>query len=314
MQSKHLPGNKHVSFYVIIEFFLRNLGNKDLGLRASALSFTFFLALFPTVIFFFTVIAYLPIKYSHDEILFFIAEIIPQNVFFTINDTLEDILKNQRGGLLSLGFFSAIYFTTNGFHDLMNSLNRYLNQKETRSFFKQRMVATFLAVFVSVLIVASVTMVTAVNFVINYLDNIKYFPSRSIPYLINLFNYLIVGFIILSVIGAIYYFAPVKNRKWRFFSPGSIFATIVTLITTFGFSEYVNHFNSYNKVYGSIGVLIVIMMLIYINTYILLVGFELNVAIDLALDQENKNLKRRKSGNSITYLQNLSLDEKLVEK
>jgi membrane protein len=89
---------------------------------------------------------------------------------------------------------------------------------------------------------------------------------------------------------------------WKFFSAGAIFACISILVTTTGFSYYVNYFNTYNKVYGSIGVLIVIMMLIYINTYILLLGYELNVAIDLATKQENKNIARRQRQNKIIFL------------
>ncbi|MCF8255154.1 MAG: YihY/virulence factor BrkB family protein, partial [Bacteroidia bacterium] len=93
------------------------------------------------------------------------------------------------------------------------------------------------------------------------------------------------------------------KRHWKFFNSGAIFASSVILITTYGFSQYVNHFNSYNKVYGSIGVLIVIMMLIYINTFILLLGYDLNVALDLALRQESKNRNRRSNENRIIFLE-----------
>lgn len=306
LQKLHLPNQKHVSLFVILEFYIRNLNNKDLGLRTSALSFNFFLALFPTVIFFFTLIAYMPIKYDVNELLFFLAEIIPEQAFYVINETLVDILKNQRSGLLSFGFVSAIIFTTNGFHNLMDTLTRYGNNDKGRSFIKQRLVATFLAIVIFVLIIISVTMVTVVTISLSYLEKIKYFPGKSIPYLISTFNYAVVGVIILGVIGSIYYMAPVKKDRWRFFSPGAIFATLISLITTWGFSEYVNHFNSYNKIYGSIGVLIVVMMLIYINTYILLAGYELNLAIDLAKEKELKNLKR-KTENIVTFLPDVTL-------
>jgi membrane protein len=304
-----MPGNKEVSVYAVLEFFVRNMGKSEINLRASALAFTFFLALFPTVIFFFTLVAYLPLKYTPDEILFFIAEAIPPNVYETIKETLVDILKNQRGGLLSLGFISALYFSTNGFHNLMNLLNKYSHFKETRPFWKQRLVAIGLAFFSIVLIIVSVLMVTTGTILISYLEKVKYFPSSTIPTIIAGFNILVVGFIVLGIVGAIYFYAPAKQRKWNFFSTGAIFASVVTLITTYGFSQYVNHFNSYNKVYGSIGVLIVIMMLIYINTFILLLGFDLNVALDLALDQERRNIARRSKENRIVYLEALEKKE-----
>ncbi|MCA0428024.1 MAG: YihY/virulence factor BrkB family protein [Bacteroidetes bacterium] len=308
--SMSMPGTKEVTLYAVLEFFIRKLNQSDINTRASALSFTFFLALFPTVIFFFTLIAYLPLSVSHDEILFFIKEAIPINVYETIRETLEDILKNQRGGLLSIGFFSAMYFSTNGFHSLMVQLNKFSHFPDTRPFWKQRLVAIGMAFFITFLILFSVLVLTTGTLVLSYLNKVKYFPSQIIPFLISSFTFLVVGIIVLGLVGAIYYFAPSRQRKWRFFSAGAVFATVVTLITTYGFSQYVNHFNSYNKVYGSIGVLIVIMMLIYINTFILLLGYELNVAIDLAINQERKNQARRtKVDNKIVFLDSLTEEE-----
>jgi membrane protein len=297
-----MPGNKEVSVYAVLEFFIRNMGKSELNLRASALSFTFFLALFPTVIFFFTLIAYLPLSYTPDEILFFIAESIPLNVYETIKETLNDILKNQRGGLLSLGFVSAMYFSTNGFHTLMNLLNKYSHIQESRPFWKQRIVAIGLAFFITILIMVSVLMVTTGTILISYLEKVKYFPSGVVPFLISGFNILIVGLIVMGIVSAIYYIAPAKRPNWNFLSTGSLSATIIILITTYGFSQYVNNFNSYNKVYGSIGVLIVIMMLIYINTFILLMGYDLNVAVDQAMRQARKNAKNVDKENRIIYI------------
>ncbi|MFN4082928.1 MAG: YihY/virulence factor BrkB family protein [Bacteroidia bacterium] len=312
MQKINLPGNEHVSVFHVVEFFIRNIGNRDLNMRASALSFSFFLALFPTVIFFFTLIAYLPIKYDVDDLMFFLSEIVPHDAFYAINDTLVDILKNQRGGLLSIGFISAIILTTNGFHNLIDYLTMFSNEGKSRSFIKQRIIATILAVIIFVLILSSVTFITVVTISLSYLEKIKYFPSKTIPYLISSLNYAVVGIIIMGVIGSIYYIAPKKKNRWKFFSPGAIIATLVSLITTWGFSEYVNHFNSYNKVYGSIGVLIVVMMLIYINTFILLSGFELNVAIDMAKQNQLKK-QNQKIENVVVFLPDVKhqLEEKI---
>ena len=307
MQRKQFLGYKGISWYSVFEFFIRWVDNKDLHLRSSALSFTFFLSLFPTAIFFFTLIAYLPFKQSPEEILFFIQGIIPNNAFNIIKSTLEDILKHQRSGLLSIGFVLAIYFSTNGFHSLMNTLNRYGKEKETRSFWKQRMVAIILSAIVSIAILVSVLLLTGGNWLIKWLDHTKYFPSKVTPLLLQLLNNSIVVCIILTIISCIYYFAPSRHSKWRFFTPGSVFACIVTLLTTYIFSVYVNQFNAYNKVYGSIGALIVIMLLIYINTYILLLGYELNVVIGKAVDEirKGKVIKR----NTVLYLKKTAEEE-----
>lgn len=302
LQRKTFPGYPEISWYAIVEFFIRWIDNRDLHIRASAISYTFFLALFPSVIFFFTLIAYLPLDYSPEEILFFIEKLVPANTFKAIKSTLNDILSNQRGGLLSVGFVIAIYFSTNGFHTLMNVLNKYSKQKETRSFWKQRVVAIILSVIVSVSLLTSVLLITVGNYSIQFLHKLKYFPSVITPVLLFLLNYGIVIFIILFFVSCIYYFAPSKSRSWRFFSAGSVFACISIVLTTTAFSLYVNAFNSYNKVYGSIGVLIVILLLIYINTYILLLGFELNVAIDKVISEIRKGKVIK--ANKVIYLKN----------
>jgi membrane protein len=280
LQRKSFPGYPQISWYAVIGHIFRWVDDREMTLRARSLSFSFFLALFPTAIFFFTLIAYLPLKKSPDQIISFLSEVIPKSTFTYIRATLLDILKHQRGQLLSFGFLSAIYFSTNGFHSLMNLLNSYSRQKETRTFFKQRIVAVILAVMVSVSILASILLITLGTLAIKTVNKLKYFPSVTTPWLLGILNYLIVIGICLTIVSTIYYLAPSKVRRFRFFSPGSVFATISIIITTALFSFYVNAFNSYNKVYGSIGALIVVMIVIYFNTYILLMGFELNYTLN----------------------------------
>ena len=245
----------------------------------------------------------MPVKQDHDKILIFISTLIPKSAYETIKDTLEDILKNQRGDLLSFGFLSAIYFSTNGFHSLMASLNKYSHISETRPFWKQRMVAIGMAFFISILILVSVILITGASFGIKWLDKKDIIAHSIAKFGLQSLNYLVAAGICLSIVSAIFYYAPAKARKWKFFSVGALFSCAIILITTTGFSFYVNHFDAYNKVYGSIGVLIVIMMLIYINTFILLLGYELNVALEMANEHYKKqSAYLAKKKNIITYL------------
>jgi membrane protein len=302
LKGKHIPGYDEISWFAIIEFCIRWVDQRDMKMRARSLSFSFFLSLFPSAIFFFTLIAYLPFTKTHD-ILFFISQVVPENTFKIISSTINYILHHQRGSLLSVGFITAMYFSTNGFHSLMNLLNIYSNQKETRPFFKQRIVAFILAFTVSVALLIAVLLLTFGSRGIRLMNKLEYFPSHSTPILLSGLNYLIVIGICLTIVSTIYFWAPNKTRKFRFISPGSVFATISILLTSSVFSFYVNHFNSYNKVYGSIGAVIVVMMLIYINTYIILLGFELNVTIDKTISVIRKNNHKIKT-NKVIYLRN----------
>lgn len=306
-QSKQFLSYDGISWHSVLEFFFRWVDKRDLQLRSTSLSFTFFLALFPSIIFIFTLIAYLPISNSHQAILLFFEKLLPTVAYKAVQTTLVDILKNQRSGLLSLGFLTAMYFSTNGFVSLMNALNRYGKQKETRSFWKKRVVALVLALIVSVSLLIAVGLLTIGNFSIKYLDKLAYFPSKITPFLLVMLNISIVSVLVLFFVSLIYYLAPSSKREWRFISPGSVFACVSILVTTLGFSAYINAFNTYNKVYGSIGVLVVIMLLIYINTYILLLGYEFNIAIDKAVEEVNaqKELKTaRPIVNRVVVLKN----------
>jgi membrane protein len=307
LQKKSFPGYPEISWYAIIEHLIKWIDDREMTLRARSLSFSFFLALFPTSIFFFTLIAYLPLNKTPDQILFYLSQIIPKSTFTYIRTTLLDILKHQRAELLSFGFLSAIYFSTNGFHSLMNLLNSYSRQKETRSFFKQRIVAIILAITVSLSLSICVLLITGATHMLKMADKLKYFPSITTPWLLGLFNYVIVVGICITIVSTIYYLAPSKSRKFKFISAGSVFATISIIVTTTLFSVYVNAFNSYNKVYGSIGALIVVMILIYANTYILLMGFELNYTLNKTVKdlKEQKKLKQIKS-NQVVLLSTIS--------
>ncbi len=302
-QDKQFLSYDGISWYHVLEFFFRWVDRRDLQLRSTSLSFTFFLALFPSIIFIFTLIAYLPISNSHQSILLFFEKLLPTIAYKAVQATLVDILKNQRSGLLSLGFLTAMYFSTNGFVSLMNALNRYGKQKETRTFWKKRVVALVLALVVSVSLLLAVGLLTVGNFSIKYLDKLAYFPSKITPVLLVLLNISIVATLVLFFVSLIYYLAPNSNKAWSFISPGSVFACVSILITTLGFSAYINAFNTYNKVYGSIGVLVVIMLLIYINTYILLLGYEFNIAIDKAVAEiKAQKLVRTNKANVVVVL------------
>ncbi|MFN5025314.1 MAG: YihY/virulence factor BrkB family protein [Bacteroidota bacterium] len=293
------PGSPEITWYAVIEFFSRWVDTRDISQRTAALTYTFVLALFPTVIFLFTLLAYIPVTRTGDVLVFF-QNILPDSTFVAIESTLEDILRNQRGGLLSLGFVIAVYFSTNGFVSLMKAFDKYRPIQKKRSFWKQRLVALILSAIVFVALVLSVWLLTGGRYTLKWLDQLSYFPSKLTPFLLLALNYGIVAAIILTIISVLYYFAPSQAIQWKFISPGAVFATLVTLLSTIVFSAYVNAFNSYNKVYGSIGALIVIMLLIYINTYILLLGYELNVAIDKTVAQ-HKDLPKKK-GNKLVLI------------
>ena len=217
-----------------------------------------------------------------DQLLDLMKTVLPKNAYAATRDTIEDIIRHQRGGLLSLGFLFALYFTTNAFMALMRSFNTSYHLQEKRSALKQRLVAINLTFILStILIVATTLIVFSEKFTILLVKKHFLKTHAQITFL-HTGNFIIVVALFLTAISFLYYYAPAVHRKFRFISPGSLFATIAAVTTSVGFAYFVNNFGKYNKVYGSIGTLIVIMMWIYINSLILLLGFELNASINQA--------------------------------
>lgn len=283
-----IPGFQGLRVYTILRFFIKGFSSKDINLRASAIAFSFFLALFPAAIFFFTLIAYIPVENLKDEIFVFLSNVTPKNAFEVIQSTLTDILKKRQGGLLSLGFVLAMYFSTNGINTLIDSFNDYTDVIETRSGWKQKLAAFGLTFYVTILVIITIILTIAGNIALDYVHSKDILGDSLEYYSLVVTKWLFVILFIYALISGLFFYGPSKKRKWAFFSAGSTLATILSVITTYGFMFYVNHFNSYNKLYGSIGTLLVIMFLIYINAMVMLIGFELNVSIDRALGQESE--------------------------
>jgi len=272
-----LPGFEGNSLFKVGRFFFRSAFDENLNLRTGYLAYNFFLALFPTIIFLFTTIAYLPIKNLDVEILKQLEFVLPNNVYSTLQSTITDILKHQRGSLLSLGFFTAIFFSSNGFLSMIRAFNRY--KKTKASPYKDRIKSILLTFLVFSILIASVTVIVYTTLSINWLRSKNIVDGSVWTWLYNGFEYITLLFLLYLIFSSLYFIGSKLNFRWKFFSPGSTLSTFLSFAATELFTYYVNHFDSYNKLYGSIGTIISLMLLIYFNSMIILIGFELNYSI-----------------------------------
>lgn len=273
-----LPGFEGVPLYNVALFFFKGIQNGTLTSRASSVAFSFFLALFPTIIFLFTLIPYVPVENFQDELMDLLRQFMPRSAFEATESTLEEIVRQPQGGLLSFGFISALYFSTNGFNALIDAFNQSYHSRETRGAFKQRLVSVLLVIIQTALMVTAIALIVFSEVALN-----KFIPrDHMATYAVQIGRWVIILALVLCVISFIYYLGPVNKKGWKFISAGSTLATILFIITSLGFAFYVNNFGQYNKLYGSIGTLIVVLLWIYFNSTILLLGFELNASIHSA--------------------------------
>ncbi len=278
-----LPGFSPLPLYTIATFFFKEIGKEALINKASSLAYNFMLAIFPGIIFLFTVIPYIPKSIGFQEKLMSLLELVlPHNAYNAFETTINDIVNIQNGSLLSIGFLLSIFFATNGVHNLMTAFNKSSLIVETRSVVKRRLVALVLTIFLVLSMILCITAMTVGEIAINYIKNeIDYEGNLSI-YLIQLTRWALLGALYFVNVSILYRYGPAHATKWKFFSAGSWLATILAFLTIWGFSFYINNFGAYNKLYGSIGTLMVMMIWLYLNSLILLIGFELNASVDLS--------------------------------
>lgn len=284
-----------ISLYRIVKCFLKNLKDDEIMDRANGVAFNFILATFPAIIFLFTLIPYVTAYYPEintESIMAFIKDsnLMPSSMYDVAANTVLDIVSNQRGGLLTLGFFFAMYLSTNGMMALMRAFNACYKTVENRSGWKTRLIATGLTFNMTIVLFLAIVLLIVGQLVLEYfLTNMRDF-NMSLEgftvYLLLALRFLVIFIVFFLSISTIYYFGPAIHYNWRFFSIGSFIATLLCLAVSYGFSYYVTNFGTYNKVYGSIGVLIALMAWIQLITVVLLFGYEINASIHEAIRSE----------------------------
>jgi len=206
-----------------------------------------------------------------------LALVLPQNAFVVVESTFTDVIETQRGGLLSIGFLSAWFFATNGIHALLRAFNQSAFYQETRTWLQQRWVAFKLTLIVSIALIAAITVLVLGEYLVGVIKTDLHLQSSVFwIYVVLCSRWVVFIFSYWITVSLLYRYAPSVDSKWPILNIGSFLATLLAVVSSIGFSLYINYYNTYNKIYGSIGTLIVVMIWLYLNSLILLVGFEMN--------------------------------------
>jgi len=277
-----LPFFDGVPLYDVALFFWRSIVDGAITTRASAIAFSFFFALFPFIIFIFTLIPYIPIKNFQSELFVIIKQIVPASTFSTVESTVNDIINRPRGSLLSFGFFAALIFSTNGLASMMTAFDATIHEITRRTWLSQRITAIYLLIILSFLLTLAIAILTGGQQFIRFLDTNGMIHDGFSLILLSVGKWIITVMMFFFAYSFLYYMAPATKTKWRFISAGGSLATGLSILAYFGFTYYINNFSQYNTLYGSIGTLLIILFLMYIMSLILLIGFELNASIHQA--------------------------------
>ena len=274
-------GFSGLSIYDVTIFFWKGLMEGAITTRASSLAFNFFLAFFPSIIVFLTLIPYIPVTGLQETLMELLNVVLPPSTNEITFQALDDIINNTKAGLLSIGFLLALYFSTNGINSLIEAFNASYHIRENRPIIQQRILSLGLTLLLSFMLIIAMGLIIFGKFAVSYLTEYKLITQYAGELILygKWFTILLVLWLGISVL---FHLGPSIKSNWKLFTPGSILATLGIIITSIGFNYYINHFSQYNKIYGSIGTLMIILIWMYFNSIILLTGFELNASISNA--------------------------------
>ncbi len=280
--------NPDQNLYDVGKIFMEQMRKDEITERAGAMAFSFTVAMFPLLLFLLNTIPYIGMFFTNvttQNILLFVGEIIPETIYQEAEATIMDIVSRPRQSLLSIGFFLALFLATNGVVSMMNAFNAVYRTKENRSFLKSRIIAVSIVVVLVLTICGAVLIMILGSSLLYYISEWDFVSSGLYYFLLAFFRFFILLSVFLFASAYIFRFAPAVHDKWKFFSTGSLTSGFLITAGFYLFSYYLNNFATYNKLYGSIGAMIAVMLWLFITSLIILVSFEINVSLDKAAER-----------------------------
>jgi membrane protein len=272
-----IPGLEGMSLYDLLHMYVIGIVRGALTARAGGISYSFFMALFPFMLFMLTLIPYIPIDGFQESFMTLISELLPPKTFEAVVPILSDIANNKYGGLLSFGFLVSIFLMTNGVNAVFGGFEYSYHVTEVRSVVRAYIISLGTSLLMSVFLILTVAAIVLFQFGLDFLKS-KGWLSEEFMWLENV-RYLFLLFMVFTTVSLLYHFGTKEGKYSSFFSAGAILTTILSILTFYLFGIYVVQFAQYNQLYGSIGTLLILMLFIWLNSIILLLGFELNASM-----------------------------------
>ena len=285
-----LPGLNGLTLYDLLATYVSGIIKGTFSSRASSIAYSFFMALFPFLLFILNLIPYVPIKNFQERFLVFIEIFLPPQTQEFFYPVIEDIALNPRSGLLSFSIILAMFLAANGVNTIFSAFEYSVYVTINRSFFPQYFIALAVSVFLALLLLLTVVMVLLGEYFIESIKGQEFINNEA--FLVSALQLVISFVLIYSIIASLYYFGTKKQKDMKFVSIGASLTTILFMLTTYLFGVYITNFSNYNELYGSIGALLIMMFYIWINANLLLLGFELNASIR-QLKKNNTNNENR---------------------
>ena len=292
-----LPGFDGVPLYDVYKFFIAEIQENSLPTRSKSIAFSFFLAIFPTLTFIFSLIPYLPYFRDLDtNILKLLKQVLPNEETYNfiksfIEPLLKDLAKHKRGGLLTGSIFLVLFLMSNGVLAMMQSFDKSYEHYRKRSAIQSRMVALKITFLLMTLFLFSIGLIVLGEELIAIFSSLLKIQSKLTHTLLDILRFTLISIMFFFGTSLIYYYGPATKTKYKFISTGATVATILSVIISVVYSYWVSNFNKLNLIFGSIGTIMLLMIWLNINAFVLIVGYEINASIHINKTYRTKKLK-----------------------
>mgnify|MGYP003417914815 FL=1 len=299
-----IPGFGGVPLYDVLVYFIRGFAQVNLSDRAAAVAFNVFLALFPMILFLFTLIPYFPLQGVTTSVLEALQDILPPGTYDSVSSTINEIMSIEHGGLMSIGLLLAFYFSTSAVSSFFRGFNMGDNEYGQVSFMKQQIYSILVMLMFVALLLLSIVLMTLGQKLLPVLFTKIHLYKGITVFMINLVRWLIVIFALIIAMSLLYHFGNPHSKRFKLFTPGSLLFTGLFIVGTILFNFYISNISTYNLLYGSIGGLIIFVIWIYFNCILVLIGYELNKSIAKAQGFKFSDIQLLEDSKDVSNLSN----------
>jgi len=277
-RSIKIPGLQGLSLYDVLEIYIIGIAKGALASRAGSISYSFFMSLFPFILFVLNLLPIVTFIEYEADVLPFLDDVLPSSTIGIVEKTIANIFEKERVGLLSTSFVFSMFLMANGVNALFSGFQNSYHTKINVNYIRQYLTAFCVALLLALFLFLAVIAIPLVEvYIVQNLEDFGVIPDELIG--MQVAKYIIFTLMFYTIIAMFYFFgAPEKNSR-KYFTPGATLSTILFLLTTYLFGVYVENFAQYNELYGSIGAILILMLYIWLNSNILLLGYELNASL-----------------------------------
>jgi len=284
MYRQSLPGFNHIPIAIILKFVWKEILRDDIITRSNSMAFSFFLSIFPGILVLLTLVPYLPVDNLVIALQHSYVDLLPSKMSAYIDSIINEMTKTSQRGLLSLSLLLAIFFASSGVSTMIKGfLKSYEMTYKKTNLWQRQLKALNLTIVLGMLLLGSLLAIIIGKPLLARILNSLDLNKAMVGYYsyIRWFGVFILYYVCISII---YRVGPAFKNKLKWFTPGATLATVLSVISSAGFAIYVDNFARYNEIYGSIGALILILLWLQINSFIILIGYELNASIAINRD------------------------------